>query len=50
MDIAYAPFIERFELAFSEIRNVDIRAGRPNLTKWLEVVERYNFVVKYFVV
>jgi len=39
VDIAYAPFIERFELAFSEIRNVDIRAGRPNLTKWLEAAD-----------
>ena len=37
VDIAYAPFIERFELAFGGIRNFDIKVRRPKLAKWIEV-------------
>ncbi|KAG0591825.1 hypothetical protein KC19_1G204900 [Ceratodon purpureus] len=40
VDIAYAPFIERFEIAFGEIRNYDIKAGRPKLAKWIEAVDK----------
>lgn len=39
VDIAYAPFIERFEIAFGDIRNYDIKAGRPRLTKWIEALD-----------
>ncbi|XP_024386481.1 protein IN2-1 homolog B isoform X2 [Physcomitrium patens] len=39
VDIVYAPFIERFEIAFGGIRNYDIRAGRPRLAKWIEAMD-----------
>jgi len=45
VDFVYAPFIERFELAFSGIRNYDIKEGRPKLVKWIEAmnnVEAYS--------
>ncbi len=38
VDIAYVPFIERLEIAFSGLKNYDITAGRPNLAKWLKVI------------
>ncbi|KAG0581203.1 hypothetical protein KC19_4G232200 [Ceratodon purpureus] len=40
VDIAYAPFIERFELAFGEIRHLDIKAGRPKLAEWIEAMDK----------
>lgn len=40
VDIAYAPFIERFEIAFSEIRGYDITAGRPKLSQWIEAMDK----------
>jgi len=43
VDFVYAPFIERFELAFSGIRNYDIKEGRPKLVKWIEVMLRSLF-------
>jgi glutathione S-transferase len=45
VDIAYVPFIERLEIAFSGLENYDITAGRPNLAKWLKAmntVDAYN--------
>ncbi|KAJ4976079.1 hypothetical protein NE237_001185 [Protea cynaroides] len=36
VDIAYAPFIERFQLFLREIKNYDITAGRPKLAAWIE--------------
>lgn len=41
VDIAYVPFIERFQIFFSNIKNYDITAGRPNLQKFIEVVQNY---------
>lgn len=38
VDIAYVPFIERLEIAFSGLKNYDVTAGRPNLAKWLKVI------------
>jgi len=40
VDIAFAPFIERFEVAFSGIRGVNITAGRPKLLKWIEAMDK----------
>lgn len=37
VDVAYAPFIERFRLILSDVMNVDITTGRPNLTLWIQV-------------
>ena len=36
-DVAYIPFVERFQIAFSALWNYDIAAGRPKLAKWIEV-------------
>ncbi|RRT76544.1 hypothetical protein B296_00015288 [Ensete ventricosum] len=38
VDIAYAPFIERFQTFLKEVKNYDITEGRPKLTLWIEVV------------
>ncbi|KAL5569192.1 hypothetical protein UlMin_025767 [Ulmus minor] len=35
-DIAYAPFIERFDAFLSELKNYDITAGRPKLKAYIE--------------
>lgn len=51
MDIVYAPFIERFEIAFGGIRNYDIRAGRPRLAKWIEVIQHSLYSsIEYFLI
>ncbi|EOA25810.1 hypothetical protein CARUB_v10019178mg [Capsella rubella] len=36
VDVAYAPFIERFQLILRDVTNVDITSGRPNLTLWIQ--------------
>ncbi|KAJ3682793.1 hypothetical protein LUZ60_013020 [Juncus effusus] len=40
VDIAYAPFIERFQIFFSDIKNYDITKGRPNLASWIEEINK----------
>ncbi|KAF9676751.1 hypothetical protein SADUNF_Sadunf08G0035500 [Salix dunnii] len=45
VDIAYAPFIERFQPTLLEFKKYDITAGRPKLTAWIEEmnkIEAYN--------
>ncbi|RWW68082.1 hypothetical protein BHE74_00024420, partial [Ensete ventricosum] len=37
VDIAYAPFIERFQTFFLDVKSYDITKGRPNLSSWIEV-------------
>ncbi|KAG8096464.1 hypothetical protein GUJ93_ZPchr0013g37947 [Zizania palustris] len=39
VDIAYVPFIERFYTFLSGIKNYDITKGRPNLEKFIEVIQ-----------
>ena len=39
VDIAYVPFIERFQIFFENIKNYDITKGRPNLQKFIEVIQ-----------
>ncbi|CAL5403868.1 unnamed protein product [Camellia sinensis] len=36
VDIAYAPFIERFQPFLLDVKNYDITAGRPKLAAWIE--------------
>ncbi|KAF7119307.1 hypothetical protein RHSIM_Rhsim13G0090000 [Rhododendron simsii] len=36
VDIAYAPFIERFHPLLLEVKNYDITTGRPMLRSWIE--------------
>ncbi|XP_047090364.1 protein IN2-1 homolog B [Lolium rigidum] len=42
VDIAYVPFIERFQIFFSGIKNYDITKGRPNLQKFVEEVNKID--------
>ncbi|BBG97874.1 glutathione transferase lambda 2 [Prunus dulcis] len=37
VDIAYAPFLERFQPFSLEVKKYDITAGRPKLAAWFEV-------------
>lgn len=36
-DIAYIPFVERFQIFLLEAFQYDIIAGRPKLAAWIEV-------------
>ncbi|KAK7270059.1 hypothetical protein RIF29_22941 [Crotalaria pallida] len=36
VDIAYAPFIERFQPFLIDVKNYDIKLGRPKLAAWIE--------------
>ena len=38
VDIAYVPFIGRFQIFFQNIKNYDITKGRTNLQKFIEVI------------
>ncbi|XP_020691397.1 protein IN2-1 homolog B-like isoform X1 [Dendrobium catenatum] len=42
VDIAYAPFIERFQLLFADIKNYDITKGRPKLALWIEELNKID--------
>ncbi len=37
VDIAYAPFIERFQPFLLDVKKYDILAGRPKLAAWIKV-------------
>ncbi|PWZ05026.1 Protein IN2-1 B [Zea mays] len=45
VDIAYVPFIERFQILYSNIKNYDITKGRPNLQKFIEVAHADGFQI-----
>ncbi|XP_027349337.1 glutathione S-transferase L3 isoform X1 [Abrus precatorius] len=40
VDIAYIPFVERFQLVFSDVFKNDITEGRPKLAAWIEEVNK----------
>ncbi|XVF75457.1 hypothetical protein PTKIN_Ptkin13bG0190100 [Pterospermum kingtungense] len=40
VDIAYAPFIERFHPFLSDVKNYDITLGRPKLATWLQEMNK----------
>ncbi|XP_030970949.1 glutathione S-transferase L3-like [Quercus lobata] len=42
VDIAYIPFVEKFQAFLSGVWNYDITAGRPKLTKWIEEVNKID--------
>jgi len=42
VDIAYVPFIERFQIFFQNIKNYDITKGRPDLQKFIEEVNKID--------
>ena len=47
MDVAYGPFIERFQIVFSEVYKNDITNGRPKLAAYIEVYLCVNFILTY---
>ncbi|OIW11214.1 hypothetical protein TanjilG_28305 [Lupinus angustifolius] len=42
VDIAYAPFIERFHLVYSDVLKHDITEGRPKLALWVEELNKID--------
>ncbi|KAL7109842.1 hypothetical protein ACP275_06G200700 [Erythranthe tilingii] len=44
VDIAYAPFVERYQPFFFEVMSYDITCGRPKLAVWIEMnkIEAYK--------
>ncbi|KAL0309782.1 UNVERIFIED_CONTAM: Thylakoid membrane protein TERC, chloroplastic [Sesamum radiatum] len=40
VDIAYIPFVERFQIFFQEEWKYDITSGRPKLAKWIEELNK----------
>ena len=36
VDIAYGPFVERYQLVYPVLKNCDITADRPKLLKWIQ--------------
>ncbi|KAL0289713.1 UNVERIFIED_CONTAM: Glutathione S-transferase L1 [Sesamum calycinum] len=49
VDIAYVPFVERFQAFFSEVKNYDITSGRPRLAVWIEVWAKITLISFYIV-
>ncbi|EPS61342.1 hypothetical protein M569_13455, partial [Genlisea aurea] len=39
-DVAYAPFIERYQAVFSALSDYDITSGRPKLAVWIEELNK----------
>lgn len=44
VDIAYAPFIERFQPFLLDVKNFDITTGRTKLAAWIEVSRGLTFL------
>ncbi|XP_016445314.1 glutathione S-transferase L3 isoform X1 [Nicotiana tabacum] len=42
VDIAYAPFVERFQIFLQEVFKYDITSGRPKLAKWIEEMNKVD--------
>ncbi|KAJ0465681.1 putative glutathione transferase [Helianthus annuus] len=47
VDIAYAPFIERFQPYLLDVKKYDIKVGRPKLAAWIEVLLSLSQFVVY---
>ncbi|KAE8721877.1 Protein IN2-1-like protein B [Hibiscus syriacus] len=41
-DIAYIPFVERFQIFLSEVFKYDITSGRPKLAAWIEELNKID--------
>jgi len=46
VDIAYGPFVERFQIAFPALKNYDITADRPKLLKWIQELHKIDAYAK----
>ncbi|XP_050250283.1 glutathione S-transferase L1 isoform X6 [Quercus robur] len=42
VDIAYAPFIERFQPFLLDVKKYDIIVGRPKLAAWIKEMDKYD--------
>ncbi|XP_062168115.1 glutathione S-transferase L3-like [Alnus glutinosa] len=42
VDIAYIPFVERFQIFLSDVSKYDITEGRPKLAKWIEEINKID--------
>ncbi|XP_028086558.1 glutathione S-transferase L3-like [Camellia sinensis] len=42
VDMAYVPFIERFQLFIQDVWKYDIMAGRPKLEAWFEEMNKVD--------
>ncbi|KAK3012953.1 hypothetical protein RJ639_008990 [Escallonia herrerae] len=42
VDIAYAPFIERFDIFLQDVWKYDLKAGRPALAAWIEEINKID--------
>ncbi|XP_028799415.1 protein IN2-1 homolog B-like isoform X1 [Neltuma alba] len=42
VDIAYAPFVERFQPFLMDVKNHDITGGRPRLAAWIEEMNKID--------
>ncbi|XP_052172643.1 glutathione S-transferase L3-like isoform X2 [Diospyros lotus] len=42
VDVAYAPFLERFQLFLQDVWKYDIVAGRPKLALWIEEMNKID--------
>ncbi|KAJ4816856.1 Glutathione S-transferase [Rhynchospora pubera] len=40
VDVAYAPFVERYQFLLSDLKKYDITNGRPKLTSWIEELKK----------
>ncbi|KAI4331731.1 hypothetical protein MLD38_029886 [Melastoma candidum] len=45
VDVAYIPFVERFQIFLLEVFKYDLTAGRPKLTAWIEEVNKIDAYV-----
>ncbi|CAI9091020.1 OLC1v1025937C1 [Oldenlandia corymbosa var. corymbosa] len=41
-DIAYIPFVERFQAFLSEVKHYDVTKGRPKVAAWIEAVDKVD--------
>nr|ACN40973.1 unknown [Picea sitchensis] len=46
VDIAYGPFVERFQVVFPVLKNYDITADRPKLLKWIQELHKIEAYAK----
>ncbi|XP_068669500.1 protein IN2-1 homolog B-like isoform X4 [Aristolochia californica] len=46
VDIAYAPFIERYEPFLADVWKYDIAAGRPKLASWIEEINKIEAYIQ----
>ncbi|GLJ05689.1 hypothetical protein SUGI_0023080 [Cryptomeria japonica] len=46
VDLAYAPFFERFQIVYPIYKNYDITIGRPKLLKWIQEVQKIDAYAK----